>query len=90
MLISGVVSAGNSNPGTIFAELPDHLIQTVFRWHKQVPVSADNLEILLSHDNPVAVRLGVGLATRPRQIVDETFIEMATHIKDEECRNVLT
>jgi len=89
MLLSGVITAADSNPGTIFAELPGYLIQKVFYSYISVPVSADTLERLLSHADPDAVRFGVGLATRPREFVDETFIDMAAHIEDEECRNVL-
>jgi hypothetical protein len=89
MLNVGVFKAAEMNPNTTFSELPKYLTETIFHLRSDAPVSAQTLEKLLSHSNPIAIRFGVGLATRPRQIVDETFIDMAIHIEDEECRNVL-
>ena len=85
LLQAGVLNAARRNPDTIFDMIPIAL----FRRGRSVPVSADTLRMLLSHSHPVAQRFGVGLATRPRQIVDEGFIDLAEQIEDRECRNLV-
>jgi len=85
----GIRKAAEMNPGTIFEELPGYLSKTVFCFRRLVPVSAEILESLLTHEDPVANRFGVGLATRPRLIVDVNFVTLASQLEDKECRNLV-
>ncbi|MCP5087959.1 MAG: hypothetical protein GY952_14290 [Rhodobacteraceae bacterium] len=89
MLNVGIFQAAKMNPGTVFEELPGYLGETFFHIYQPVPISAEILENLLSHESPVAKRFGVGLATRPRLIVDESFIDLAAQIEEEECCNIV-
>ncbi len=89
MLDVGVLKTAEMYPGTIFEELPNYLGKTIFRLRRARPVSVEILRELLSDESPVANRFGVGLATRPRLVVDESFIALAAQVDDKECRNVL-
>lgn len=74
-------NAANADPPSIFGEL-----QHVAQWR---PITKDLIECLLAHPDKIAKRLGVGLAARPRLIVDETFLDIAANYDDAECANIV-
>lgn len=89
MLNVGVVEAAKMNPSTVFSDFPSYLGNSALGLGRVIPISAENLRKLLSHTDLVANRFGVALATRPRMIVDEAFISLATKVDDEECQNIV-
>ena len=48
------------------------------------------LESLIDHEDPIARRFGVGLATRPRLVVDEARLQTAMKSSDEEISEFAT
>ena len=52
-------------------------------------ISEKMISQLVSHSNPVARRLGAGLAVRPRKIVDDRFLELADECDDEEGKQMI-
>ncbi|CAN5327368.1 hypothetical protein BH11PSE2_BH11PSE2_01560 [soil metagenome] len=64
---------------------PDSIYAT-FLWahHRIERGQLDELRKLIRHEDPVARRFGVGLALRPRLVVDETFVSVARDGADEE------
>lgn len=90
MLIAGVNEAAVTQKGTIFEQFP-RIIGSFFsrRANQSSTGLADVIDRLLRHENPVANRLGVGLATRPRLVADENLIDLAECVAEEECRNIV-
>ena len=90
MLIAGINEAAVTKKGTVFEQFPRVISNFFSRRANQSPSGLPNLlEGLLSHENPITNRLGVGLATRPRLIADENLIDLAERVEEEECRNVV-
>jgi hypothetical protein len=85
-LAAGVFHASRHNPGTVFEDLPPFL---GMKWPGHGNISVKGMAKLLSHESPVAKRFGVGLAARPRMVVDDSLLEIAYKYDDEECRCVL-
>lgn len=90
MLIAGINEAAATKKGTVFEQFP-RVISSFFsrRANRSSSGLPNILKWLLSHENPIANRLGVGLATRPRLIADENLIDLAERVEEEECRNVV-
>lgn len=89
LLVTGVFRAAEMNPGTVFEELPGFITKTTFSLRRSVPVTSHTLVRLLRHQSPVARRFGAALATRPRFIVDETYLDLASDMDEKECRNLV-
>lgn len=85
-LHAGVFHAARLNPGTVFEDFPSFL---GMKWPDHGNISAKSMAKLLSHESPIVKRFGVGLAARPRKVVDEGLLEIAYQYDDEECRLVL-
>ena len=65
----GIHSAAAMNPKTVFVRFP----KLIGGWR---PISRRQIEKLWRSENPIARRLAVGMATRPRLVVDDSFLEL--------------
>ena len=74
-------NVARQRPDTVFSELRN----MYFGCARQI--SADTIGAFIKHPHPVARRIGVGLAARPRLIVDETLLSIAEASEDEEIRD---
>ncbi len=70
--------AAKMRPGTAFATV----IATSIRGGRIF--DSAKLKVLVSHKDPVVRRFAAGMATRPRLIVDEDFLDIAAACNDEE------
>ncbi|WP_233270509.1 hypothetical protein [Chachezhania sediminis] len=82
----GINAAARLCPGTVFEDFPRFLGKDFYNYR---PISRAILRQLLLHESVVAKRLAVGLASRPRQVVDKTFLDLVSEATEEECQNVL-
>ena len=76
-LRAAVLRAAKLRPGTVFEE---------FRAEagRFSPITARKVRKFIEHPDAIARRFGVGLAVRPREVVDERFLKIAERCNDEE------
>jgi len=78
-LAQSVKEAAQGAGDTAFAEFPRCLSYTSI-------ITERMIRRLISHKDPIARRFGVGLAVRPRLVIDDAFLELADACEDEEGR----
>ncbi|MEM7224667.1 MAG: hypothetical protein AAF495_16935 [Pseudomonadota bacterium] len=74
-------NAAPQKPDSVFSE-----IQSMYLRRGRY-CSTDIIRAFIKHPHPIARRFGVGLAARPRLIVDETLLSIAIASEDEEIRD---
>jgi hypothetical protein len=76
----GTAEANKISPDSVFGVLAEAIKR---------PVSRDTIKALIEHPEPIAKRFGVGLAARPRDVVDLDFLKIAESWNDAEALEFL-
>ncbi|NGO51814.1 hypothetical protein [Allomesorhizobium camelthorni] len=70
---------------------PDSAFATLVKVHGQhFAATEKKLRWLLAHTDPIVRRFGAAIATKPRYVVDEGFVEMALQSDDAEVSGIAT